>query len=494
MDIRFGNQKIYAYDMATKARVPGKDFDTLQAAGNILPLGIWSDGETMWVSDNLGGKIYAYDMATKARVSGKDFDTLQDAGNTGPYGIWSDGTTMWVADWDAEKIYAYDMATKARASGKDFNFLKAAGNLAPAGIWSDRMTMWVADPIIGKVYAYDMATTARVPDKEFDALDAAGNQRPRGIWSDGTTMWVSDSEDAEIYAYYTERDALVALYNATGGADWTHSFNWLTDAPVGQWHSVTIDANGHTVSLDLQDNALSGEIPAELVSFTNLEHLRLNDNQLSGEIPASLSRLENLTLLHLSGNQLTGCVPAALMDVEDSDFVQLGLAFCSPATASRSFSATTVAPGRQATVTITAPDYGDAGQVSETLPPGFAYVSSSLPEGQVAATGQEVQEVTFALTGETSFTYTVAAPGIEGLYTFSGTVQDSKGIDYPVGGADRVTVSLRDWLLIRYDANNDGMIDRSEVIAAVRDYLTSEEAITRGELIQLIRLYLSRSG
>ena len=117
-DIRFGNPKLFAYDMATRARVPGKDFDTLTTAGNNLPLGIWSDGETMWASDYLEGKIYAYDVASKARVSGKDFDTLTAAGNTRPYGIWSDGQTMWVADWLDEKIYAYDMATKARASGK----------------------------------------------------------------------------------------------------------------------------------------------------------------------------------------------------------------------------------------------------------------------------------------------------------------------------------------------------------------------------------------
>ena len=98
-----------------------------------------------------------------------------------------------------------------------------------------------------------------------------------------------------------------------------------------QWHGVTIGRQWpRPPALDLQNNALSGEIPAELVSFTNLEHLRLNDNQLTGEIPASLGRLENLTLLHLSGNQLTGCVPAALMDVEDNDFAQLGLAFCIP--------------------------------------------------------------------------------------------------------------------------------------------------------------------
>ena len=119
-DIRFGNPKLYAYDLATKARVSGEDFDTLQAAGNTLPLGIWSNGETMWVSDHLDGKIYAYDMATKTRVSDKDFDILTAAGNSRPYGIWSDGETMWVADWFGAKIYAYDMATKARAFRQGF--------------------------------------------------------------------------------------------------------------------------------------------------------------------------------------------------------------------------------------------------------------------------------------------------------------------------------------------------------------------------------------
>ena len=488
------SNKLYAYDMATKARVSDKDFDTLEAAGNTLPLGIWSDSETMWVSDLLDEKIYAYDMVTKARVSGKDFDTLQGVGNTTPYGIWSDGDTMWVADWDDEKIYAYNMTTKERASGKDFNFLKAARNWTPAGIWSDGVTMWVVDVAFGKVYAYDMATTARVPSREFDALDAASNLIPRGIWSDGATMWVSDSEDAKIYAYYTEWDALDAFYNVTGGADWTNSADWLTDAPVGQWYGVTVDASGRVSGLDLQDNALSGEIPADLGNLMELEQLRLNDNQLTGEIPAGLGRLENLTLLHLSGNQLTGCVPTALMEVEDNDFDQLGLAFCSPATATRSFSATTVVPGGQSTVTITAANYGDAGQVSETLPPGFAYVSSSLSGAQATVTGQAVQEVTFALAGETSFTYTVTAPSIESLYTFSGTVKDSQGNDYPVGGDDKVTVSLRDWLLIRYDANNNGMIDRADIIAAIRDYLTGEEGITRGDLILLINLYLSGSN
>ena len=78
-------------------RNPAADFNTLAAADNGAPGGIWSDGTTMWVADWIDDKIYAYDMATRARVPGKDFDTLAATGNTWMGLIWSDGTTMYVA-------------------------------------------------------------------------------------------------------------------------------------------------------------------------------------------------------------------------------------------------------------------------------------------------------------------------------------------------------------------------------------------------------------
>ena len=52
----------------------------------------------MWVVDHTDDKIYAYNMRSKARDPDKDFNTLRTAGNTYPKGIWSDGTTMWVID------------------------------------------------------------------------------------------------------------------------------------------------------------------------------------------------------------------------------------------------------------------------------------------------------------------------------------------------------------------------------------------------------------
>lgn len=49
----------------------------------------------------------------------------------------------------------------------------------------------------------------------------------------------------------TDRAALVALYNATGGDNWTNSDNWLSDAPIGEWYGVTTDNNGRVISLNL---------------------------------------------------------------------------------------------------------------------------------------------------------------------------------------------------------------------------------------------------
>ncbi len=212
------DDKLYAYNRSTRDRDPGKDFDTLAPAGNTSPRGMWSDGETMWITDPDDDKIYAYNIATKANEGSNDFNTLSGAGNDYPTGIWSDGATMWVVDSQDEKIYAYSLATKARDASKDFSTLSAIGSLK--GIWSDGATMWVVDDwgphgSGDKIQAYDLTTKIREPARDFSGLTAAGNQEPSGIWSDGTTLWVANYEQrtftgagdrvrhysAKIYAY-----------------------------------------------------------------------------------------------------------------------------------------------------------------------------------------------------------------------------------------------------------------------------------------------------
>ena len=132
------------------------------------------------------------------------------------------------------------------------------------------------------------------------------------------------------------REALAALYHATNGPGWTNNANWLSDAPLDQWHGVLVDCNGavtglalfenqlhgpippelgnlpHLISLNLAGNQLHGPIPPELGGLGHLEELRLDVNQLTGQIPAELGRLAHLTELYLYDNQLSGPIPAAL--------------------------------------------------------------------------------------------------------------------------------------------------------------------------------------
>ena len=109
-----------------------------------------------------------------------------------------------------------------------------------------------------------------------------------------------------------ERDVLVALYHATGGPNWRQQDNWLTDAPLEEWHGVSVDENRRVSSLELRGNQLQGELPDELANLTNLQRLNLGFNGLTGEIPDALGRLTNLQRLVLDFNQLTGEIPDTL--------------------------------------------------------------------------------------------------------------------------------------------------------------------------------------
>ena len=88
----------------------------------------------------------------------------------------------------------------------------------------------------------------------------------------------------------TDREALIALYNTTGGPQWGMiNNNWLSDVPIRHWTGVTTDDNGRITKLVLSNYWLSGEIPPELGKLANLIGLFLNGNQLSGCVPSSLS-------------------------------------------------------------------------------------------------------------------------------------------------------------------------------------------------------------
>ena len=173
-------------------------------------------------------------------------------------------------------------------------------------------------------------------DGSVATVDASG--LVRGVGEGKATLTAtagSATGTAEITVTNPDRAALVALYHATDGPNWVNNENWLADAPLGVWYGVGTDGRGRVVRLNLggiwnpeertyDSNNLSGPIPPELASLTNLRDLNLSDNALSGPIPTELASLTNLRELDLEYNVLSGPIPTELGNLASLTRLNLG--------------------------------------------------------------------------------------------------------------------------------------------------------------------------
>ena len=119
------------------------------------------------------------------------------------------------------------------------------------------------------------------------------------------------------------RAALVALFNATDGPNWAQNANWLSGAPLAEWHGVTTNDSGQVTKLELSGNGLRGQLPPELGHLSSLIWLHLFGNQLSGAIPPELGNLRSLRNLDISINGLSGEIPPELGNLENLIYLYL---------------------------------------------------------------------------------------------------------------------------------------------------------------------------
>ncbi len=120
-----------------------------------------------------------------------------------------------------------------------------------------------------------------------------------------------------------DRDALIALYRATGGANWTNKENWLSNRPLDEWYGVTTSSAGRVIWLELSENGLKGRIPAAIADLDRLLVLVLSGNQLTGPIPRELGNLRSLVWLFMRVNELTGEIPKELANLRNLAYLYL---------------------------------------------------------------------------------------------------------------------------------------------------------------------------
>ncbi len=103
-----------------------------------------------------------------------------------------------------------------------------------------------------------------------------------------------------------ECEALVQLYQSTGGAQWKKPNNWLSGSDPCQWRGVACNQQ-HVTELKLIRQDLRGPLP-DLSALAQLQDLQLAKNKLTGSLPG-LSHLTQLKKLDLSRNQFSGTLP-----------------------------------------------------------------------------------------------------------------------------------------------------------------------------------------
>ena len=173
----------------------------------------------------------------------------------------------------------------------------------------------------------DAEVTWKSRDPGVVRVDATGGVTARrsGVTEVTATYDSVTAGTAEVAVRLPGRDrvALEAFYRAMGGDDWKDNTNWLSDEPLGEWYGVDTYENGRVKYLELQDNDLSGRIPAEIGLLDSLFSFALRDTGVTGPIPAAIGRLRHLRDLRLGRTRVDGPLPPEMGDMRALDYAYL---------------------------------------------------------------------------------------------------------------------------------------------------------------------------
>ena len=324
--------------------------------------------------------------------------------------------------------------------------------------------------------------------------DAPGNEGPpitdydyrykkTSTWTEVTaTTITATSVTIDGLTASTFYDVEVRATNAEGTSDWSNSGNGTTNAPGA--NSIPVFTEGTSAERSIHQTAAAGASIGDPVGATDAD----------------------------SDDKLT-------YTLEGTDVASFGITSTTGQLLTKS-GVTLTEPGTTYAVTVVASDGKDSARITVTItvtaappnrPPSFAGASASRSVAETAGPGASVGGPVTATDPDEGDTLAYTLGGADaGLFAIGGgtgqiTVGAGTTLDYETrtsytvvvtatdpdaeSAAITVTINVLDVGSGPYDSNDDGRIDRSEVIAAVVDYFSNRT--DRATVIDLIRQYFA---
>eukprot|EP00957_Ditylum_brightwellii_P087003 6622162-Ditylum_brightwellii.AAC.1 len=141
-------------------------------------------------------------------------------------------------------------------------------------------------------------------------------------YSMGGGTWNQCNAPANFADTSSIADADASCFTIGNGLDMfqEETFNgnnaWLTPSDECYWGGVACLSATHRLDrIEFENDGLSGILPSELQSLTELRFLILEEGHIEGTIPTELGSLEKLHVLDLNFNRLIGTIPTEIYNI-----------------------------------------------------------------------------------------------------------------------------------------------------------------------------------
>lgn len=193
-----------------------------------------------------------------------------------------------------------------------------------------------------RIIGYEYWFNKGYEERKFEPIEPVAVYDMKNVYVDVTPVWNLSDEDSEetpentfhirfknskgqwselISHVFTkgqlqmdiaDYEILKAFYLATGGDEWKHPWDISSsEIHAEQWNGVNFKG-GKVYDIYLSENNLTGKLPQEIFSLSELESLNLSGNKLHGRIDSLFAGMDAgevsgvLSSVNLSGNALSG--------------------------------------------------------------------------------------------------------------------------------------------------------------------------------------------